>query len=155
MRFVIQVVSEASVKIEGKVRGSIGKGFMVLIGVGKGDDEEIADKMVSKLLGLRIFPDENGKTNLSLSDVDGELLLISQFTLYADCRKGNRPSFINAGAPDEAERLYEYIVSKCREQIPKADTGEFGAEMQVSLVNEGPFTIILDSEGLNIKPAVD
>ena len=146
MRFVIQVVSEASVKIEGQVRGSIGKGFMVLIGVGQGDDEKIADKMVSKLLGLRIFPDENGKTNLSLSDVDGELLLISQFTLYADCCKGNRPSFINAGAPDEAERLYEYIVSKCRKQIPKVDTGEFGAEMQVSLVNEGPFTIILDSD---------
>ncbi len=146
MRFVIQVVSEANVKIEGQIRGSIGKGFMVLIGVGQGDDEKIADKMVSKLLGLRIFPDENGKTNLSLSDVDGELLLISQFTLYADCRKGNRPSFINAGAPDEAERLYEYIVSKCREQIPKVGTGEFGAEMQVSLVNEGPFTIILDSD---------
>ncbi len=146
MRFVIQVVSEANVKIEGQIRGSIGKGFMVLIGVGQGDDKKIADKMVSKLLGLRIFPDENGKTNLSLSDVDGELLLISQFTLYADCRKGNRPSFINAGAPDEAERLYEYIVSECRKQIPKVDTGEFGAEMQVSLVNEGPFTIILDSD---------
>ena len=134
MRFVIQVVSEASVKIEGQVRGSIDKGFMVLIGVGQGDDEKIADKMISKLLGLRIFPDENGKTNLSLSDVNGELLLISQFTLYADCRKGNRPSFVKAGAPDEAERLYEYIVSKCREQVPKVDTGEFGAEMQVSLV---------------------
>lgn len=146
MRFVIQVVSEASVKIEGQVRGSIDKGFMVLIGVGQGDDEKIADKMISKLLGLRIFPDENGKTNLSLSDVNGELLLISQFTLYADCRKGNRPSFVKAGAPDEAERLYGYIVSKCREQVPKVDTGEFGAEMQVSLVNEGPFTIILDSD---------
>lgn len=146
MRFVIQVVSEASVKIEGQVRGSIDKGFMVLIGVGQGDDEKIADKMISKLLGLRIFPDESGKTNLSLSDVNGELLLISQFTLYADCRKGNRPSFVKAGAPDEAERLYEYIVSKCREQVPKVDTGEFGAEMQVSLVNEGPFTIILDSD---------
>ena len=146
MRFVIQVVSEASVNIEGQVRGSIDKGFMVLIGVGQGDDEKIADKMISKLLGLRIFPDENGKTNLSLSDVNGELLLISQFTLYADCRKGNRPSFVKAGAPDEAERLYEYIVSKCREQVPKVDTGEFGAEMQVSLVNEGPFTIILDSD---------
>ncbi len=148
MRFVIQVVSEASVKIEGRVKGSVGRGFMVLIGVGQGDDDKIADKMVSKLLGLRIFPDENGKTNLSLSDVDGELLLISQFTLYADCRKGNRPSFINAGAPDEAKRLYEYIVSKCREQVPKVDTGEFGAEMQVSLVNEGPFTIILDSDAI-------
>ncbi len=149
MRFVIQVVSEASVRIDGQVKGSIGKGFMVLIGVGQGDDEKTADRMVNKLLGLRIFPDENGKTNLSLSDVDGELLLISQFTLYADCRKGNRPSFVNAGAPDVAEGLYKYIVSKCREQVSKVDTGEFGAEMQVSLVNEGPFTIILDSDEIN------
>ncbi len=148
MRFVIQVVSEANVRIDGRVRGSIGKGFMVLIGVGQGDDEKTADRMVGKLLGMRIFPDENGKTNLSLSDVKGELLLISQFTLYADCRKGNRPSFINAGAPDEAKRLYDHIVSKCREQVPKTDTGEFGADMQVSLVNEGPFTIILDSDAI-------
>ena len=121
---------------------------MVLVGVGQEDDEAIADKMVNKLLGLRIFPDENGKTNLSLADVGGELLMISQFTLYADCRKGNRPSFIRAGAPQEARRLYEYIVSKCRERVSRVDTGEFGADMQVSLVNEGPFTIILDSDDL-------
>ncbi len=148
MRFVVQVVSEADVKIDGEVKGSIGRGFMVLVGVGKEDDEAIADKMVNKLLGLRIFPDENDKTNLSLADVNGELLMISQFTLYADCRKGNRPSFIRAGAPDEANRLYEYIVDKCRQRVPRVDTGEFGAQMQVSLVNEGPFTIILDSDEL-------
>lgn len=146
MRFVIQVVSSADVKIEGRVAGSIDKGFMVLVGVGQDDNEQIADKMVSKLLGLRIFPDENGKTNLSLSDVGGSLLMVSQFTLYADCRKGNRPSFIRAGAPDEANRLYEYIVSKCRDSVDRVETGEFGADMQVSLVNEGPFTIILDSD---------
>ena len=148
MRFVVQVVSEADVKIDGEVKGSIGRGFMVLVGVGKEDDEAIADKRVNKLLGLRIVPDENDKTNLSLADVNGELLMISQFTLYADCRKGNRPSFIRAGAPDEANRLYEYIVDKCRQRVPRVDTGEFGAQMQVSLVNEGPFTIILDSDEL-------
>ena len=148
MRFVVQVVSKSDVKIHGEIKGSIGKGFMVLVGVGQEDDEAIADKMVNKLLGLRIFPDANGKTNLSLADVGGELLMISQFTLYADCRKGNRPSFIRAGAPQEARRLYEYIVSKCRERVSRVDTGEFGAAMQVSLVNEGPFTIILDSDDL-------
>ncbi len=148
MRFVVQVVSKSDVKIHGEIKGSIGKGFMVLVGVGQEDDEAIADKMVNKLLGLRIFPDENGKTNLSLADVGGELLMISQFTLYADCRKGNRPSFIRAGAPQEARRFYEYIVSKCRERVSRVDTGEFGADMQVSLVNEGPFTIILDSDDL-------
>ena len=148
MRFIIQVVSKSDVKIHGETKGSIGKGFMVLVGVGQEDDEAIADKMVNKLLGLRIFPDENGKSNLSLADVGGELLMISQFTLYADCRKGNRPSFIRAGAPEEAKRLYEYVVGKCRERVPRVDTGEFGADMQVSLVNEGPFTIILDSDDL-------
>ncbi len=146
MRFVIQVVSEASVAIDGGIKGSIGKGYMVLAGIGQNDNEQIADKMVSKLIGLRIFPDENGKTNLSLADVGGGLLIISQFTLYADCRKGNRPSFTKAGNPDAANRLYEYIVKKCRESIPKVDTGEFGADMKVHLVNEGPFTIILDSD---------
>ena len=146
MRFVIQVVSEASVSVDGITKGSIEKGFLVLVGVGQGDDERIADKMVSKMLGLRIFPDENGKTNLSLADVGGELLIISQFTLYADCRKGNRPSFIKAGAPAEAERLYEYVVKISREGVAKVETGVFGAEMKVSLVNEGPFTIILDSD---------
>ena len=148
MRFVVQVVSKSNVKIDGEIKGSIGKGFMVLVGVGQEDNEAIADRMVNKLLGLRIFPDENGKTNLSLADVNGELLMISQFTLYANCRKGNRPSFIRAGAPEEAKRLYEYVVDKCRDRVPHVDTGEFGADMQVSLVNEGPFTIILDSEEL-------
>lgn len=148
MRFVVQVVSEANVKIDGEIKGKIGRGFMVLVGVGKEDNEAIADRMVNKLLGLRIFPDENDKTNLSLADVGGELLMISQFTLYADCRKGNRPSFIRAGAPDEANRLYEFMVDKCRQRVPRVDTGEFGAQMQVSLVNEGPFTIILDSDEL-------
>ena len=119
---------------------------MVLVGVGQNDNEQIADRMVNKLLGLRIFPDDNGKTNLSLKDVNGELLVISQFTLYADCRKGNRPSFIKAGAPEEANRLYEYVISRCRESVEKVDTGVFGADMRVSLVNEGPFTIILDSD---------
>ena len=146
MRFVIQVVSEADVSIDGNIKGSIKKGFLVLVGIGQNDNEAIADKMVSKMTGLRIFPDENGKTNLSLADVGGELLVISQFTLYADCRKGNRPSFIKAGEPGEAERLYGYVVKKCRESIAKVDTGEFGAEMKVRLVNEGPFTIVMDSD---------
>lgn len=145
MKFVIQRVTHASVTIEGEVKGKIGKGFLVLIGIGKGDDESIADKLVQKLVNMRIFEDENGKTNLGLKDVDGELLLISQFTLYADCRKGNRPSFTEAGAPDEAERLYEYITDRCKEEIPVVETGEFGADMKVELLNDGPFTVILDS----------
>lgn len=144
MKFVIQRVSEASVTIDGKVKGQIGKGFLVLIGVGKEDTKEIADKYIKKLLGLRIFEDENGKTNLSLADVDGQLLLISQFTLYANCKKGNRPSFVEAGAPDQAEALYDYIVGECRKSVPVVETGEFGAEMKVSLLNDGPFTVILD-----------
>ncbi|MCR4904072.1 MAG: D-tyrosyl-tRNA(Tyr) deacylase [Butyrivibrio sp.] len=148
MRFVIQVVENSKVEVEGKTVGSIGKGFMVLIGVNQTDTREIADKMIKKLLGLRIFKDENDKTNLSLENVNGELLLISQFTLYADCRKGNRPSFINAGKPDMANELYEYIIDKCKKQVKVVETGIFGAEMKVSLVNDGPFTIILDSEDL-------
>ncbi len=148
MRFVIQVVDNSSVTVDGKVVGQIGKGFMVLIGVGKGDNEQIADKMIKKMTGLRIFKDENGKTNLSLSDVGGELLLISQFTLYADCRHGNRPNFLNAGTPDEAERLYEYIIGKTRELGYKVETGVFGEHMDVSLINDGPFTIILDSDDM-------
>jgi D-tyrosyl-tRNA(Tyr) deacylase len=126
------------------VIGSIGKGFLVLIGVGQNDIKEDADFYIRKMIGLRIFQDENGKTNLSLKDVGGELLLISQFTLYANCRKGNRPSFIEAGAPDQAEALYEYIIEECRRQIPVVETGSFGADMKVSLINDGPFTIILD-----------
>lgn len=146
MKFVIQRVTSASVDVDGVTVGKIGKGFLVLIGIGKEDNEVIADKMVKKLIGMRIFEDENGKTNLSLNDVNGELLLISQFTLYADCKKGNRPSFINAGLPDEANRLYEYIISKCKEEIKVVEKGVFGADMKVSLLNDGPFTIILDSK---------
>jgi len=148
MKFVIQRVLEASVKVEGNIIGEIKKGFMVLIGVGQNDTVEIADKMVKKLVGLRIFEDENGKTNLSLGDVDGALLLISQFTLYANCKKGYRPSFIESGAPDIAEEMYEYIIKKCKESIPVVEKGSFGADMKVSLINDGPFTIILDSETL-------
>ena len=144
MKFVIQRVNEASVAVDGNVIGKIGKGFLVLIGVCDSDTKEIADKMVKKLLGLRIFDDENDKINLSLTDVGGELLLISQFTLYANCKKGYRPSFIEAGAPDMANEMYEYIIEKCREQF-HVETGEFGAYMKVSLQNDGPFTIVLDS----------
>ncbi len=145
MKFVIQRVTEASCKVDGNIIGEIQKGFCVLIGISNQDNTEIADKMVKKLIGMRIFEDENGKTNLALSDVDGSLLLISQFTLYADCKKGNRPSFINAGAPDMANQLYEYIIKKCKEQIPNVQTGSFGADMKISLINDGPFTIVLDS----------
>ena len=148
MKFVIQRVSEASVKVDGEVIGQIGKGFMVLIGVGQDDTKEIADKMVKKLVGLRIFQDENGKTNLALADVGGELLLISQFTLYANCKKGYRPSFIESGSPDMASDMYEYIIDKCKETVPVVERGIFGADMKVSLVNDGPFTIVLDSEKL-------
>ena len=148
MKFVIQRVTEASVTVDDKVIGQINKGFMVLIGVGQNDTKEIADKMVKKLVGLRIFEDENGKTNLALADVAGELLLISQFTLYANCKKGYRPSFTDSGAPDLAESLYEYIITQCKETVPVVETGSFGADMKVSLINDGPFTIVLDSEQL-------
>ena len=145
MKFVVQRVTEASVAVEGKTVGEIGKGYLVLIGVGELDTEEIADRYLKKLIGLRIFDDENGKTNLSLADVNGELLLISQFTLYADCRKGNRPSFINAGEPGMAKELYEYIVAEAGKAVPSVQTGSFGADMKVSLVNDGPFTVILEN----------
>ena len=148
MRFVIQRVKEASVCVKGNIIGQIEKGYLVLIGVSDSDTEAVADKMIKKMTGLRIFEDENGKTNLSLADVDGSLLLVSQFTLYANCKKGNRPSFIGAGAPDKAEALYEYIIQECKKSVPIVQTGEFGAEMAVSLVNDGPFTILLDSETL-------
>ncbi len=148
MKFVIQRVTEASVTVDQKVIGEIQKGFMVLIGVSDSDNEETADKMIRKMTGLRIFEDQDGKTNLSLADVNGSLLLISQFTLYANCKKGNRPSFIEAGKPDKANALYEYIIEKCRGIVPIVETGSFGADMKVSLVNDGPFTIILDSEQL-------
>lgn len=145
MKFVIQRVTKASVTVDGTCIGSIGKGFLVLIGVGAEDTKEVADKYVKKLLGLRIFEDAEGKTNLSLKDVNGELLLISQFTLYADCRKGNRPSFINAGAPVLATELYEYIIESCKTEGYSVQTGEFGADMKVELLNDGPFTIVLDN----------
>ena len=150
MRFVIQRVTNADVKVDGQTLGEIGKGFMVLIGVSDTDTKEIADKMIKKMIGLRIFEDENGKTNLSLHDIEvgGSLLLISQFTLYANCKKGNRPSFIEAGEPKMAEEMYEYIIEKCRESVPVVERGQFGADMKVSLTNDGPFTIILDSEKL-------
>ncbi len=146
MRFLIQRVTSAQVDVDGQTVGSIDHGFLVFIGVCNTDTREIADGMVKKLLGLRIFRDENGKTNLSLSDVGGSLLLISQFTLYADCHHGNRPSFINAGSADLANELYEYIISSCKNQIPIVQTGIFGADMAVSIENQGPFTILLDSE---------
>lgn len=148
MKFVIQRVNEASVSVDHEVIGKINKGFLVLAGISDTDTREIADKMVDKLIRLRIFEDSVGKTNLDLKSVDGELLIISQFTLYADCRHGNRPSFINAGKPDLANELYEYIIARCRKEIPVVRHGQFAADMKVSLINDGPFTIILDSEEL-------
>lgn len=148
MRFVIQRVTEASVTIDGEISGKIGKGYLVLIGVADTDTKELADKMIRKMIGLRIFEDEQGKTNLSLADVDGGLLLVSQFTLYANCKRGNRPSFIEAGKPDMANEMYEYIIEKCRESVEEVQTGEFGADMKVQLLNDGPFTILLDSDQL-------
>ncbi|MCI9545336.1 MAG: D-tyrosyl-tRNA(Tyr) deacylase [Lachnospiraceae bacterium] len=144
MKFVIQRVSHASVTVEEETIGEIQQGFLVLIGVGESDTQEIADKFIRKMLGLRIFQDDQGKTNLSLKDVDGQLLLISQFTLYADCKKGNRPSFIHAGDPRKAEELYQYIVDKCRDAVSVVEKGSFGAHMKVQLENDGPFTIVLD-----------
>ena len=148
MRFLIQRVNKAEVTIEGRTAGAIEEGLCVLVGVSNTDTREIADKMIRKLINLRILGDENDKTSLNISSVNGGLLIISQFTLYADCKHGNRPSFIDAGKPDLAEELYEYIIAKCRESVPKVEHGEFGAVMKVSLVNDGPFTIWLDSEAL-------
>lgn len=145
MKFVIQRVTECSVTVDGQVIGAIRKGFLVLIGAGREDTRENADALIKKMIGLRIFEDENGKTNLSLKDVDGSLLLVSQFTLYANCKKGNRPSFIEAGEPKMAEELYDYIVAECRRQVPIVETGSFGADMKVALVNDEPFTIILEN----------
>lgn len=144
MRLVIQRVLQAEVSVEGKTIGKIGKGLLVLIGAGKDDTKETADKYLKKLIGLRIFEDENGKTNLALKDVDGELLLVSQFTLYANCKKGNRPSFVEAGDPRMANELYEYMITEAEKVIPVVEHGEFGADMKVSLINDGPFTIVLD-----------
>ncbi|HIV25060.1 MAG TPA: D-tyrosyl-tRNA(Tyr) deacylase [Candidatus Scatomonas pullistercoris] len=145
MKLVIQRVKSARVEVDGKTAGEIGAGLLVLIGVGREDTEAAADKYLKKLLGLRIFEDAEGKTNLSLKDVEGELLLVSQFTLYANCRKGNRPSFIEAGDPEKAEQLYEYMVREAKKQVDVVETGVFGAHMEVSLVNDGPFTVLLEN----------
>lgn len=148
MKFIIQRVTEASLTVDEKIVGKIGKGFLVLVGVSGEDTKEVADKLVKKLVGLRIFEDTAGKTNLSLADVDGELLMISQFTLYANCKKGYRPSFTDAGKPDMANELYEYICEECKKSVPVVEKGIFGAHMKVSLLNDGPFTIVLDSRDL-------
>lgn len=146
MKIVLQRVLEASVKVEEEIVGKIGKGYLLLIGVSNEDTKEIADKMIEKISKLRIFEDEDGKTNLSIDKVGGEVLAVSQFTLYADCKKGNRPSFINAGKPDMAEALYEYILKRCEELFGKVEKGVFGADMKVALINDGPFTLVLDSK---------
>lgn len=146
MRVFIQRVLEAKVEVEGNCIGKIGKGYLALLGVAEGDTKEMADKLFDKMVKLRIFPDENGKSNLSLKDVAGELLVVSQFTLYADCKKGNRPSFVNAGNPDMANELYEYFLSLAKKELGDVESGEFGADMKVSLVNDGPFTVLLDSQ---------
>lgn len=151
MKFVIQRVTHASVTVENQTVGAIEKGFLVLIGIGHTDTRDTAARLVHKMLQLRIFEDGNGKTNLSLKDVSGSLLLISQFTLYADCRKGNRPSFVKAGAPEQARELYESIIAMCREECPIVEQGVFGAHMKLQLENDGPFTIVLDSEELEGK----
>lgn len=144
MKFVIQRVNHASVTVDGVITGQISKGLLGFIGVGQNDTKETADQFLKKMLGLRIFEDENGKTNRSISDVNGELLLVSQFTLYANCRKGNRPSFTDAGSPQLAEELYEYLISEAKKIVPVVQTGVFGADMKVDLQNDGPFTVILD-----------
>lgn len=150
MRFVIQRVQHADVTVDSECIASIQKGFLVLVGISAADTKEIADKMIQKLINLRIFEDENGKTNLNLHAVSGELLIVSQFTLYADCRKGNRPSFTKSGPPDMAEELYQYIISQCKKEVPTIH-GSFGADMKVSLLNDGPFTIILDSDEITVS----
>ena len=147
MKLLIQLVNKASVTVEGKVIGKIDKGYLVFVGVSNEDTKEIADKMLKKLVNLRIFKDENDKTNLSLNDVNGSMLIVSQFTLYADARKGNRPSFTGAGAPEHAKALYEYMIDEARGTYGlHTETGEFGADMKVNLENDGPFTIMLDSD---------
>lgn len=148
MKIVIQRVLEAEVSIDGKTQGKIGKGLLLFLGVGAEDTKEIADKFLEKIRKLRIFEDAEGKTNLSLQDVEGEILVVSQFTLYADCRKGNRPSFINSAPPAMAEELYEYFLATCKAKLGKVEHGQFGADMKVSLVNDGPFTIVLDDAAI-------
>lgn len=144
MKLVIQRVKKASVEVENKIVGKIEQGFLVLLGVGPEDTKETADYLVQKLIKLRVFEDENGKMNLSLKDIHGELLIVSQFTLYADCNSGNRPSFTLAAKPDKANELYEYFIKKCQEENVKVEHGIFGADMKVELLNDGPVTIILE-----------
>lgn len=146
MKIVLQRVKKANVVINNKVNGEINKGYLLLLGIGKNDTKETAEHMIEKVKKLRLFEDENGKTNLSLEQVDGKILVVSQFTLYADCRKGTRPSFADAAPPDMAEDLYNYFLSCCKEVFGEVQHGEFGADMQVELVNDGPFTIYLESE---------
>ena len=148
MRAVVQRVSRAAVEVDGEAVGEIGRGYLVLLGVGHDDTEQEAQKLLRKLLGLRIMEDGEGKTNLALADVAGELLVVSQFTLFADCRRGRRPSFTDAAAPDQAEALYERFVSLARAESVRVETGSFGAKMEVSLVNDGPFTVVLDTDDL-------
>lgn len=152
MKFIIQRVIKGNVTVDGESIGAINQGYVVFVGISDSDTEQTAEKMVQKMLNLRIFEDAQGKSNLSLQDVHGEILVISQFTLYADCRKGNRPSFINAGKPELANALYEYIITLCQKECPVVQHGEFGADMKVSLVNDGPFTIVLDSDEIVKKP---
>ena len=144
MKVVIQRVNHAAVRVDGTCIGEIGKGFLIFLGVAEQDSKELCDRFIDKIIKLRIFEDSNGKTNLSLGDVNGELLIVSQFTLYADCKKGNRPSFTNAAKPEYANELYEYFVAECKKRIEVVETGEFGADMKISLENDGPFTIVLD-----------
>lgn len=144
MKLVIQRVSNAKVEVDNEIVGKIGQGFLVLFGVGEGDTKEQADFLAEKLCNLRVFKDENEKMNLSIKDIDGELLVVSQFTLYADCKKGNRPSFVNAASPEEANELYEYFMDRCKELVKDVKKGIFGADMKVSLLNDGPVTIILE-----------
>lgn len=144
MKAVIQRVENASVTVGEETVGSIGKGYLVLLGVGAGDTKETADRLIRKLLNLRLFADENDKTNLSIKDICGSLLIVSQFTLYADCRKGNRPSFTDAGSPALAQELYEYVIAECKKKVPEVACGSFGAHMKVSLTNDGPFTVLLE-----------
>ena len=146
MKIVLQRVTEAKVEVDGKTAGKIGRGYLLLLGVSSSDTEDIADRMIEKIAKLRIFEDENGKTNLNIASVEGEVLVVSQFTLYADCKKGNRPSFTKAGAPDIAKRIYDYFTEKCRPLFKNTARGVFGADMQVTLTNDGPFTLVLDSE---------
>lgn len=144
MKIVLQRVLNASVCVDNEIKGQIDKGYLILLGIGQNDTQKDCDRLAEKIINLRIFSDENDKINLSLKDVDGSLLIVSQFTLYADCKKGNRPNFIQAGKPDMAQKLYEYFISKCKEKVPNVQSGVFGADMKVSLTNDGPFTIVLE-----------